>query len=451
MASGRRYAGGRTPYALVDGIFLLPYRRDVRHREAPVDPLVVVGLVQDNRARRGDRAVTELSRRDLLARAAAGVTWLAALGIPDTAWTLQEGEEPVTFTDYTDAFKVEAQPANPTVRCYDLRTLASWVTPADQHYIFHQTTTPQVDPAAFRLRVGGFVERPREFTLDQLKARLDRRELPVTLECSGNSTRPQRMSGLLSNGVWSGIGLASLLNECGVRPDAREVVFLGLDMETERKTQAGNRDYVTPHGRSVYIQDALNPEALLAFSLNGQPLPVMQGFPLRLILPGWYGMTQIKWLSRIEVLDRRYEGQHMARNYLALRAVETPEGPIWLDASISKTHLKSVVARVMRRKIGSDWEYRVTGPAWGGQMPIAAVEVQIDEGPWQRATLEPERGKYAWCPWSLSTRNLAAGSHTLRSRATDTSGNVQPTQDERRKSIASGREDSSIWTRGILV
>lgn len=373
------------------------------------------------------------------------------LGIPESAWALQDDEELVTFADYTDAFKVEASAANPTVRCYDLRTLTNWITPADQHYTFHQTTTPRVDPAGYRLRIGGFVERPRELTLDQLKARRDRRDEPVTLECSGNSTRPQRMSGLLSNGVWTGVGLASILKECGIKPEAREVVFLGLDMEKENKPQAGNREYVAPHGRSMYLQDALNPEAMLAFALNGQPLPAQQGFPVRLILPGWYGMTQIKWLGRIEVLDRRYEGQHMARNYLALRSVETPEGPMWLDTSISKTNMKSVVARVVRRKAASGWEYRITGPAWGGQVPIQHVDVQIDEGEWQPAALEPPRGKYAWRLWNFRVRDLAPGKHTLASRATDTNGRVQPTADERRKSIASGREDFSIWPREIAI
>lgn len=373
------------------------------------------------------------------------------LGIPESAWALQDDEELVTFTDYTDAFKVEASAANPTVRCYDLRTLTNWITPADQHYTFHQTTTPRVDPAGYRLRIDGFVERPREFTLDQLKARRDRRDEPVTLECSGNSTRPQRMSGLLSNGVWTGVGLASILKECGIKPEAREVVFLGLDMEKENKPQAGNREYVAPHGRSMYLQDALNPEAMLAFALNGQPLPAQQGFPVRLILPGWYGMTQIKWLGRIEVLDRRYEGQHMARNYLALRSIETPEGPMWLDTSISKTNMKSVVARVVRRKAGSGWEYRITGPAWGGQAPIQHVDVQIDEGEWQPAALEPPRGKYAWRLWNFRVRDLAPGKHTLASRATDASGRVQPTVEERRKTIASGREDFSIWPREIAI
>ena len=393
----------------------------------------------------------ELTRRDVLRQGALASAWFASLGIPEAVWALQDGEELVTFTDYTDAFKIEASPANTRVRCFDLRRLTTWATPNDEFYAFAQTTTQQVDPATYRLKISGFVDKPREFTLDQLKARADRRELPVTLECSGNSTRPNRMSGLLSNGVWTGIGLASLLKECGLKADAREVVFLGLDMNKEKKAAAGNQEFEMPHGRSIYVQDALNPEAMLAFSLNGQPLPAEQGFPLRLILPGWYGMTQIKWLGRIHVLDRRFEGQHMTRNYLAVRTVDTDAGPMWLDTSISKTHMKSIVARVAKRRVGNDWQFRITGPAWGGAVAISHVDVQVDDGPWQRATLEPSRGQYAWRLWSLTVPNLAAGPHKVHSRATDANGKVQPTPTERRQVVASGREDFSIWTREILV
>jgi hypothetical protein len=141
----------------------------------------------------------------------------------------------------------------------------------------------------------------------------------------------------------------------------------------------------------------------------------------------------------------------MTRNYLAVRAVETEEGPLWLDTSISKTHMKSIVARVTKKRNGSDWDFRITGPAWGGQVPIAHVDVQIDDGPWQRATLEPSRGPYAWRLWSLNVKNLASGPHKVHSRATDANGKVQPTPTERRTAIASGREDFSIWTREINV
>ena len=141
----------------------------------------------------------------------------------------------------------------------------------------------------------------------------------------------------------------------------------------------------------------------------------------------------------------------MTRNYLAVRTVETPDGPMWLDTSISRTNMKSVVARVTRRRVGADWEYRIGGPAWGGQEPIAAVDVQIDGGPWQRAALEPSRGKYAWRLWSLTARNLTPGTHRLHSRATDINGVMQPTAEARRQLIASGREDFSIWTREIAI
>ena len=158
-------------------------------------------------------------------------------------------------------------------------------------------------------------------------------------------------------------------------------------------------------------------------------------------------MTQIKWLSRIEVIDRRYEGQHQVRNYLSLRAVDTPEGPIWLDQSISKTHLKSLVARVVRRRSDAGWTYRISGPTWGGQTPIDRVEVRIDDGAWQPAKLDPAKGRYAWRLWALEVNDLAPGPHTVVSRAIDAEGAAQPIAEERRTRLASGREDNTQWVR----
>jgi DMSO/TMAO reductase YedYZ molybdopterin-dependent catalytic subunit len=395
--------------------------------------------------------VNHPTRRHVMIRTAAGLAGLAALGLPDTLWALQPGEEPVTFTDYTDAFRILASESRPRVRCVDLRNLTDWTTPNGEHYTFSQTSTPTVDAASYRLRIGGFVDKPMELTLAQLTARRDRRDEAVTLECSGNSTRPQRMCGLLSNGVWTGVGLKSLLEECGVKPEAREVLFLGLDMEREKKFQAGNREYEAPHGRAIHLLDALHPDTMLAFALNGQPIRPDQGYPVRLLVPGWYGMTQVKWLGRIELLDRRYEGQHQVRNYLSLRSIQTPDGPMWIDTSISRNRLKSIVARVTRRRHDGQWMYRVAGPAWGGQTPIAKVEVQVDGGEWQPATLDARRAKYGWVLWSWGTLNLAPGTHTLVSRAIDANGKVQPTKPERDAEIASGREDNAQWTREIRV
>ena len=391
------------------------------------------------------------TRRDAIARTAAGVAGLAALGLPESLWALADDEEAVTFTDYTEAFKIEASANRPRVRCVDLRKLTGWTTPNDEHYTYAQTFVPTVDATTYRLRIGGAVERPMELTLADLQDRADRRDQAIVLECSGNSTRPQRMSGLLSNGVWTGVGLKALLEQCGVKPEAREVLFLGLDRQTEKKFQAGNREYEAPHGRAISVIDALAADTMLAFALNGQPIPAEQGFPVRLLVPGWYGMTQVKWLGRIEVLDRRYEGQHQVRNYLSLRSVETPDGPLWLDTSIARNRLKSVVARVTRRRANAGWDYTISGPAWGGQAPIAAVEVQVDGGAWQRATLDSRRAPNAWVLWSLTVPNLAAGPHRLVSRAVDATGKAQPTKAERDAEIVSGREDNAQWTREIRV
>jgi len=234
-------------------------------------------------------------------------------GFPLSALALPPDEELVPFTDYGPDYRVAAQADNPRIKCFDLRRLTSTVTPSEEFYEFHQTQTLRADASAWRLRINGHVKRPAEFSLRDLMTRADRRGLEVTIECSGNSGDPRIMNGLVSNAVWTGVSLSAILQECEIQPTAREVVFLGMDTEQEPKWEAGNANYPSPHGWSIFVQDAQAPGNLLAFAMNGKPLAPEHGFPLRLILPGWYGMAQVKWLSRIEVTDRRYEGRHMAR------------------------------------------------------------------------------------------------------------------------------------------
>jgi DMSO/TMAO reductase YedYZ molybdopterin-dependent catalytic subunit len=370
----------------------------------------------------------------------------ALAGIPRNLWALEQDEELIDFDDLT-GFRTELRDANPRVRCFDLRQLTSSLTQEDHFYTFHQTQAVQANAAEWRLRVGGLVDHAKEFTLDDLKQRKDQKELTVTLECSGNAAGPAA-NGLLSTGLWSGVGLASILMECGIEPEAREIAFLGMDLEKE----PGGPDYAAPHGRSVYVQDALNADAMLAFALNGKPLSAERGFPLRLILPGWYGMTQIKWLTRIQVLDRRYEGSHMARNYHTMNIVDAPEQELWLETSISKTRIKSVVARVTRRKqADGSFRYRISGAAWGGQKPVKSVEVQIDNRSWVPAQIEKRSDPYAWLLWSLDWKDVMPGPHTLVSRAIDLEGNIQPTDVEWRKTIKTARENNSQWPRRVVL
>jgi DMSO/TMAO reductase YedYZ molybdopterin-dependent catalytic subunit len=375
----------------------------------------------------------------------------SSAGIPFSALTLAADEEVVPFSDYAPEFRMDAQSENPRVKAFDMRRLTSLTTPAEEFFAFHQTKTVEANAATWRLRIGGLVKRPVELSLDDLRGRAGRRELAATIECSGNSGDPKVMNGLVSNAVWSGVGLADVLKECAVQPEAREAVFLGMDVEEDKKWEAGNASYLSPHGWSLYLQDAMAPDNLLAFVMNGAPLPAEHGFPLRLVMPGWYGMSQIKWLTRIELIDRPYEGRHMARNYQSLRAVKSPEGTLWLDSSISRNNLKSVIARVTRRLVDKRFEYKIAGAAWGGPARIASVEVQIDSGAWVRASIDQRAGDAAWVLWSAPWREPAAGEHVLVSRAINARGDIQPTRDEMREKLISNREDNSQWPRRIII
>ena len=259
------------------------------------------------------------------------------------------------------------------------------------------------------------------------------------------------MNGLVSTASWSGVSLADVLKECSILPEAREVVFLGMDLEEDKKFEAGNSSFPSPHGWSLYLDDALSPDNLLAFAMNGQPLSPEHGFPLRLVMPGWYGMAQIKWLTRVEVIDRHYEGRQMARNYQSLRAVPSPEGTLWLDSSISRNNLKSVIARITRRRVGERFEYKIAGAAWGGPARIDRIEVKIDGGPWLVATIDQRAGDAAWVLWSLPWKDPAPGEHVLVSRAKNARGEVQPTREEMREKLISNREDNSQWPRSVVI
>lgn len=373
---------------------------------------------------------SDFTRRDMLK--AAAVLMLRQIG---------DGEEAVDFADLA-TFKVENHAATPRVKFFDLRHLTSWKTPEEEFFVFHQTETPVIQPEKWRLEIRGFVERPREYTLSELQQRADKRDVGVTIECSGNTPRVAA-NGQVSNGMWSGIGLASILQECGVKPEAREVAFFGMDTERERADAPE-----VPHGRSMYLQDALHPSVMLAYALNGKPLLPDHGYPLRLIVPGWYGMTQIKWLQRIDVLDRRYEGAHMARNYHTVRE----DDGILLESSISRNHLKSVVARVTRRKNPAGaYSYKISGAAWGGPSALKTVEVSIDGAAWKPAALGERQGDFGWTLWSLDWTNAGSGSHTLVSRAIDSAGHVQPTEAEWQKGMRTVRENNAQWVRRIVI
>ena len=261
-----------------------------------------------------------------------------------------------------------------------------------------------------------------------------------TLECSGNSGLPFA-TGFIGNARWAGTPLARVLEEARPRRDAVDVVFYGFDrgtqaIRTTRESWAGQSGTLDPDtgaltiterfARTMSLDEALDPRNLLCYEMNGEPLPHKNGFPVRLIAPGWYGVANVKWLTRIEVRDQRHAGNFMARDYVTIREEQRGGEPFWTFNTVRHDRLKSSPAKVVRR--GN--RYVVLGVAWGA--PIEAVQVRIDDGPWMPARLfgpvtrnRNLRG-LAWRFWTFEWGMPAAGEHAVTSRAFDIDGNMQP-------------------------
>ncbi len=237
-------------------------------------------------------------------------------------------------------------------------SLDSWITPADEFFVIKHYNEPQLTEADWNLAVGGMVQQPTSFTLADLKAR-ERQEVMFTIECAGNTGLPF-FTGGVGNATWAGTPLAPILEEAGVMEGGIEVVFWGADAGEQTW-----RDEITiteQFARSMSLEDAMSPDNLLAYEMNGGDLPNLHGYPVRLIAPGWYGVANVKWLTRIEVRDTRYQGHFMARDYVTIRE-ETIDGQtVWTMSSVSRARLKSAPAKVTR----DGNTYQVMGAAWGG-------------------------------------------------------------------------------------
>src|SRR6059058_776126 len=313
-----------------------------------------------------------LTRREML-RGSLAFAALAFAQRPLSVFGFDEpgaGETVVPFLD--------VQPKGKMLYWQDL---SSWITPNDQLYSVSHYGNPAVDLDQWRLDISGLVKKPRTLTVAEVKAR-KRKTVTATLECSGNSSNPGFM-GAIGNIRWTGTPLAPLLRECHPLDRAIEVVFFGADEKVEK---IRDQDYLQNFARSLSLRDVLKrDDLLLAYEMNGQPLEKDHGAPLRLIVPGWFGITWVKWLTRIELLDRRYMGKYMAREYVTIRGEEHDGKTIWRETSVGPMDVKSVVARVARRKGGS---LRVSGAAWTDGAPLQAVEVKINDGNWTAAALE---------------------------------------------------------------
>ena len=360
----------------------------------------------------------QTSRRDFVVQGGAAFGGLTLMNAPFLAQAFPslKGEEVVPWLD-----QPPANPAADAVRnLLQWQEFDSWLTPNDEFFAVNHYNWPVIDADAWTLEVTGLVRRPQTFTLSDLSAR-PRREVVFTLECSGNHGFPWFIGGI-GTARWAGTPLAPILEEAEVLDDGIEVVFFGSDAGEEIV-----RDITMEQNfaRSMSLADAMSPDNLLCYEMNGAPLPQANGFPLRLIAPGWYGIANIKWLKRIEVRPSRYMGRFMARDYVTIREERQGGQTAWIESSVGRSLLKSVPAKVTR----SNGQHRVVGAAWGA--PIAGVEVQIDGGPWRPATIDrSDEAEFAWKVWSLDWADASPGEHAITSRAIDTAGNVQPATDD---------------------
>ena len=384
----------------------------------------------------------ETTRRDIL-RGSLAVAGLGVLGLPD--WVLPalaQGETVVPFTDIPENVRWETPPDRRTL---DIRTIDGPFTPKDKFATTQHYGHPTVDPATFKLKVSGLVERPTALSLDDLK-KIGSRDLVAGFECSGNRGPLQGLSG---NGRWTGVPLKTVLDSTGVKPSAREFVFFGADHgeeEVEWRTQKYKID--VPFGRSLPREKAMSPDPFLAWALNGEPLTKHQGAPLRLLVPGWYGVANVKWLSQIHLQEDGYLGKYQARWYRTVRG-EMIDGEMkYMETAVTHMNLKSFIARVTKDGNG----YKVLGVVLNDGTPLKSVEVKVDDGAWRAATLDPTtaKDKYSWKLFTYTWTGATPGEHTLVSRVTDAAGKVQPTaaENETKKSFL---EENSQSPRKVMI
>ena len=367
----------------------------------------------------------QTTRRDMI-KGSVALAGLGVLGLPDWAFpALAQEETLVPFTDLPDTLTLERTPER---RIIDIRTVRDEFTPSDQFFTTQHYGHPEIDTATYRLRVSGLVDQTLSLSMDDLRA-MPSRELVVGFECSGNRGP---VNGLSSNGRWRGVPVRSILERVGVQPEAREFVFFGAD-HGEEEVEFRGREYTVDqqYGRSLQRDQGLSDLPLLAYSLNDEPLTTHQGRPLRLLVPGWYGAPNVKWVSEIHVQEDQYLGKFQARWYRTLRGEMVNGEMKWKETAITKMRLKSFVARVTRATTDGS-RHNVFGVVLHDGTPIRSVEVRVDDGPWEPATLDPATASetYGWKFFNYTWNNASPGEHTVTSRATDVNGYVQPTAEE---------------------
>lgn len=318
-----------------------------------------------------------------------------------------------------------------SLRPEDLETpvglLNTWITPNDLFYVRHHTYAANVEANSWKLTVDGEVAQPLTLTLDELK-KMPKATVTVTLECAGNGRSffdppvagIQWEKGAVGTARFSGARLADVLRKAGVKPTGKYVAMNGADKPVGKQP-----DFI----RNVVMDKAMHPDTILAYEMNGEPLPGIHGFPLRAVVPGWEGAYAVKWLTHLQVIDKEHEG------FFVKTAYRYPNRRVAPGAAVDPKDMVPVTGLVVKSFINSPLEgasfkpgrVRIRGFAWAGESMISKVDVSMDNGAsWVMARLGKEREKYAWQSFEYEFNIPAAGSYLLMARATDDRGRVQP-------------------------
>ena len=298
--------------------------------------------------------------------------------------------------------------------------------PNARFYVRNHFDTPRLDPLSWRLEVKGLVERPLRLSLRDLHS-MRSETLVATLECAGNGRSAfdpptegeQWQLGAVSTAEWTGVPLAEILDRAGLTPAAMEIVFRGADQGSTGETADPIR-----FERSLLVSDASESSSLLAYAMNGEPLPLEHGYPLRLIVPGWYAVASVKWLTEIEATGSPFTGFFQTERYV----YETERSGAVTREPVRLQQVRAVITQPSAGQQVTAGDLIVRGVAWSGAAPIDKVEVSIGSGPWQMARLVGQRHRHSWQWWELLTRVDRPGETTLRARATDLAGRTQPEQ-----------------------
>ena len=304
------------------------------------------------------------------------------------------------------------------------------VTPTGMHYLLIHFDIPEVDMGSWNLRIGGLVDNPVTLSLDDIKALPSRTEA-VTMECAGNGRAlftPRLVSQpwlleAIGTAEWTGTPLKGVLEAAGLKSEAVEVLFTGFDQGVQ-----GNE--VQYYQRSLTVDEATRDEVMLVYEMNGRPLEPQHGYPLRLIVPGWYGMTSVKWLESIEVIAEPFNGYQMHSSYRYAQTADDPGDPVDLIKVRSLMVPPGIPDFLTRTRLLDAGPVTLIGRAWAGRLGISRVEISTDGGStWSDAQLGTQPPKFAWRGWTAQW-SAVVGKHTLMVRATDTEGNRQAVEPE---------------------